>query len=53
MMTFIRARIAQRRDAALSVFSRNMCRHINGVELWLVVAIVFFAALMARVAWMF
>jgi putative membrane protein len=53
MTTFIRVRIAQRRGAALPVFPLDIYRRINTVELWLVVAIVFIAAFMARGAWMF
>ena len=53
MTTFIRVRIAQRRGAALPAFPVDTYRRINATELWLVVAIVFVAAFMARGAWMF
>src|SRR5262245_27078892 len=53
MTTFIRARSAQRRGAALPTFPLETYRRINTIELWLVVAIVFVAAFMARGAWMF
>jgi len=53
MTTFIRVRTAQRRGTALPTFPLDTYRRINAIELWLVVAIVFVAAFMARGAWMF
>jgi len=53
MTTFIRVRIAQRHGSALPGFPIGTYRRINAIELWLVVAIVFVAAFMARGAWMF
>jgi putative membrane protein len=53
MITFVRARMARRRGAALPSFSRDAFRRVNAAETALVVAIVFAAAFMARGAWLF
>jgi putative membrane protein len=53
MMTFIRVRLARRRNTALPRFSVEAYRRINSTEFGLVVVIVFVAALMARGAWLF
>jgi putative membrane protein len=53
MITFVRARVARRRGAALPSFSQDAFRRVNGAETALVVAIVFAAAFMARGAWLF
>jgi putative membrane protein len=53
MVTFMRARSAQRRGAPLPQFPVETFRRINSAELALVVVIVFVAAFMARGAWLF
>jgi putative membrane protein len=53
MITFVHARIAQRRGAPPPVFPVGAYRAINTVEIVLVVTIVFCAALMTRAVWMF
>src|SRR5262245_1954523 len=53
MMTFIRVRSARRRGLAVPHFSVDAYRRINGIELALVIVIVFAAAFMARGAWLF
>lgn len=53
MMTFIRARIARSQGAAMPRFRVDAYRHINTIELVLVVTIVVVAAFMARGAWLF
>lgn len=53
MMTFIRARRARSRGAAMPGFRIDAYRYINTIELALVVTIVVVAAFMARGAWLF
>jgi putative membrane protein len=53
MTTFIRARIARRQGAPVPQFPVNVYRHINRIELALVMTIVVVAAFMARGAWLF
>jgi putative membrane protein len=53
MVTFMRVRSARKRAAPLPRFSIETYRRINSVEIALVVAIVFVAALMARGVWLF
>jgi len=53
MITFIRVRTAQRRGAPLPSFRAEHYRRLNSIEMGLVIAIVFVAALMARGAWLF
>jgi putative membrane protein len=53
MMTFIRARRARSQGAAMPRFPIDAYRHINTIELALVVTIVVVAAFMARGAWLF
>ena len=53
MTTFIRVRAARARRTSLPAFSAGSFRRINSAETFLVVAIVFVAAFMARGAWMF
>jgi putative membrane protein len=53
MITFVRARVARRRGAALPSFPRDTFHRVNAAETALVVAIVFAAAFMARGAWLF
>lgn len=53
MTTFVHARLARRRGDTPPVFPVVAYRAINTLELLLVVAIVFCAALMARAVWMF
>jgi putative membrane protein len=53
MITFMRVRIARRRDASIPRFPVGAYRRINRAELGLVVTIVFVAAFMARGAWLF
>jgi putative membrane protein len=53
MVTFMRVRSARKRAAPLPRFSIETHRRINSVEIALVVAIVFVAALMARGVWLF
>ena len=53
MTTFVHARLAKRRGGTPPTFPIAAYRAINTIELLLVVAIVFCAALMARAVWMF
>ena len=53
MTTFIRVRTAQKRGRPVPPFPVEQYRRINSVEMGLVIAIVFAAALMARGAWLF
>jgi len=53
MSTFIRVRMARRRGAPLPQFPIQVYRHINRIELALIVTIVVVAAFMARGAWLF
>lgn len=53
MRTFMQARQASGRGAAMPVFDVARYRQINALELRLVIAIPFAAALMARGAWLF
>jgi putative membrane protein len=53
MTTFVRVRIARRRGSAPPALPLTAYRAINTIEMLLVIAIVFVAALMARAVWMF
>src|SRR5262245_12520142 len=53
MRTFARARQASARGGAAPVFDVERIRSINALEMRLVIAIPFAAALMARGAWLF
>jgi uncharacterized membrane protein len=53
MTTFMHVRLARRRGTRVPVFPVRPYRVINTIEIALVVAIVFIAALMARAVWMF
>lgn len=48
MVTFIRWRLAQRRGDTIDTRNARTLWRVNHVEMWLVVAIVFVASLMAR-----
>jgi hypothetical protein len=53
MMTFIRARRARSQGAPVPQFPIDAYRHINTIELALIVTIVLVAAFMTRGAWLF
>jgi putative membrane protein len=53
MITFIRARLARRRNLPPPAFPVAAYRRLNHAEALVVVAIVFVAAFMARGAWLF
>ena len=53
MTTFMHVRLARRRGEPAPAFPVRPYRIINALEMVLVVAIVFIAALMARAVWMF